>query len=71
MIRFVCLFALTAAIALSAPSQAQSRRELAERIDATEVRLGNLESEFMAGDPVAEALIRRMDELEYQVSPDR
>ena len=67
MIRFVCLFALTAAIALSAPSQAQSRRELAERIDATEVRLGNLESEFMAGDPVAEALIRRMDELEYQV----
>jgi hypothetical protein len=44
MIRFVCLLALTAAIALSAPSQAQSRRELAERIDATEVRLGNLES---------------------------
>ncbi|WP_417487535.1 tol-pal system protein YbgF [Maricaulis sp.] len=67
MIRFLCLSALTAAIALSAPAQAQSRRELAERIDATEVRIGNLESEFMAGDPVAEALIRRMDELEYQV----
>ncbi|WP_323761740.1 tol-pal system protein YbgF [Maricaulis sp.] len=67
MIRLICLSALTAAIALSAPSQAQSRRELAERIDATEVRIGNLEAEFMAGDPVAEALIRRMDELEYQV----
>ncbi|WP_291841541.1 tol-pal system protein YbgF [Maricaulis sp.] len=67
MIRFLCLSALATALIAAAPAQAQSRRELSERIDATEVRIGELEREFMAGDPVAEALIRRMDELEYQV----
>ena len=67
MIRFLCFSALATALLATAPAQAQSRRELAERIDATEVRIGALEEEFMAGDPVAEALIRRMDDLEYQV----
>ncbi|WP_083635227.1 tol-pal system protein YbgF [Maricaulis sp. W15] len=67
MIRVLCLSALATALIAAAPAQAQSRRELSERIDATEVRIGELERQFMAGDPVAEALIRRMDELEYQV----
>lgn len=67
MIRYLCFSALSVALIAATPADAQSRRELAERIDATEVRIGELESEFMAGDPVAEALIRRMDELEYQV----
>ncbi|MHA6288887.1 tol-pal system protein YbgF [Maricaulis sp. CAU 1757] len=49
------------------PAEAQSRRELAERIDATEVRIGELEDQFLAGDPVADTLLRRLDDLEYQV----
>lgn len=67
MIRYIFCSALFVALLAATPADAQSRRELAERIDATEVRIGELEAEFMAGDPVAEALIRRMDELEYQV----
>jgi len=67
MIRILCFSALVTALVAVAPAQAQSRRELSERIDSTEVRIGELERQFMAGDPVAEALIRRMDELEYQV----
>ena len=67
MIRYLCLSVLVTSLVAIAPAEAQSRRELSERIDATEVRIGNLEDQFMAGDPVAEALMRRMDELEYQV----
>lgn len=67
MIRYIFCSTLFVALLAATPADAQSRRELAERIDATEVRIGELEAEFMAGDPVAEALIRRMDELEYQV----
>lgn len=51
----------------AAPAHSQSRRELAERIDATEVRIGELEEQFLAGDPVVETLTRRLDDLEYQV----
>lgn len=67
MIRTFCLAAVAATIAVTAPAQSQSRRELAERIDATEVRIGELEAQFMAGDPVAERLLERMDALEFQV----
>lgn len=67
MIRTLCLTAMAVAIAATAPAQSQSRRELAERIDATEVRIGELEAQFMAGDPVAERLLQRMDALDYQI----
>ena len=67
MIRSVCLSVLAAAIFAVAPAHAQSRREMTERIDATEVRIGHLEQSFMAGDPVADTLMQRLDALDYQV----
>ena len=67
MIRMFSLIAIVAATAVTVPAHAQSRRELAERIDATEVRIGELEDQFMAGDPVAETLMQRMDALDFQV----
>lgn len=66
MIRFLCLSVVVTAIAAT-PAQAQSRRELAERIDATEVRIGTLEEQFLAGDPVVETLMERLDAMDYQV----
>lgn len=67
MIRSVCFTVLAAALFAVAPAHAQSRREMTERIDATEVRIGQLEQSFMAGDPVADTLMQRLDALEYQV----
>ncbi|MGK0266423.1 MAG: tol-pal system protein YbgF [Maricaulis sp.] len=67
MIKSVCLSVLAAALFAAAPAHAQSRREMTERIDATEVRIGQLEQSFMAGDPVADTLMRRLDDLDYQV----
>lgn len=46
------------------PAAAQSRRELAARIDALEARLAEAEGRSLAGDPVAEELLIRMDDLE-------
>jgi len=66
MIRILCLTAVAVAIAAT-PAHSQSRRELAERIDATEVRIGELESQFLAGDPVVETLLERLDALDFQV----
>ncbi len=66
MIRFLCISVVVTAIAATS-AQAQSRRELAERIDATEVRIGELEQEFLAGDPVVETLMERLDAMDYQV----
>ncbi|WP_417496951.1 tol-pal system protein YbgF [Maricaulis sp.] len=40
---------------------------MTERIDATEVRIGRLEDSFLAGDPVADTLMQRLDALDYQV----
>lgn len=65
MTRFLALIA--ALIVLTPAAQAQSRRELAERIDATEVRIGALEDSFLAGDPVAERLMQQMEALQYQL----
>ncbi len=67
MMKTLSLPVLLAALVLASPAEAQSRRELSERIDATEVRIGQLEDQFMAGDPVAETLMRRLDEMEYQL----
>lgn len=53
-------------LAMAAPAQAQSRRELAERLDRVEARLADLETQFLAGDPVAERLITRVDALERE-----
>tara|TARA_R110002073_G_scaffold43462_2_gene121001 strand:+ start:26515 stop:27393 length:879 start_codon:yes stop_codon:yes gene_type:complete len=67
MIRSVCLTVLAIAMFATAPAPAQSRREMTERIDATEVRIGRLEDRFMAGDPVVDTLMQRLDALDYQV----
>jgi len=67
MIRSLCLSALAATLLVAVPAHAQSRREMSERIDATEVRIGRLEDSFMAGDPVADTLMQRLDALDYQV----
>ncbi|MBO6764593.1 tol-pal system protein YbgF [Maricaulis sp.] len=67
MIKTLCLSALTAALLVAAPAHSQSRRELAERLDAVEARIAEVETSSMAGDPVAETLLRRLDELDYQM----
>lgn len=67
MIRTLCLGLLASTMFVAAPAHAQSRREMTERIDATEVRIGRLEDSFLAGDPVADTLMQRLDALDYQV----
>lgn len=69
MTRFVLisLSALGLLVALMAtPAEAQSRRELAARLDAVEARLAEIESRALQGDPVAETLMMRVDDLERQ-----
>jgi len=51
---------------LAAPAEAQSRRELAARLDAVEARLAQIEDRALQGDPVAETLMMRVDDLERQ-----
>lgn len=58
---FGLLFAL-----MAAPADAQSRRELAARLDAVEARLAQVEDRALQGDPVAETLMMRVDDLERQ-----
>lgn len=65
------LFALAAPVlalvfTLASPAEAQSRRELAARLDATEARLAEIESRALQGDPVAETLMQRVDALERE-----
>jgi tol-pal system protein YbgF len=64
MLRFLA-FALIA-FGLSAPAEAQSRRELAARLDAVEARLSEAEAQALQGDPVAETLMARLDALERE-----
>ena len=64
MLRFAALTLL--AIAMAAPAQAQSRRELAARLDQVVVRRGEMEERFVAGDPVAATLLSRVDALERE-----
>lgn len=54
------------ALALTAPAEGQSRRELAARLDAVEARLAEAESRALQGDPVAETLMARLDALERE-----
>lgn len=65
MIRFLALIPLV--LLLAAPAEAQSRREMAQRLDAAEARLAEMEARFLAGDPVAERLLVRMDALEAEM----
>ncbi|MGX6646509.1 tetratricopeptide repeat protein [Maricaulaceae bacterium MS644] len=65
------LFALAAPVllliaAFAAPADAQSRREMAARLDAAEARLAEIESRALQGDPVAETLMERVDALERE-----
>lgn len=53
-------------IALAAPAEGQSRRELQMRLDNLEARLAQLESGAEAGDPLAETLLSRLDALERE-----
>lgn len=53
-------------IALAAPAEAQSRRELQMRLDNLEARLAQLEAGAEAGDPLAETLLSRLDALERE-----
>lgn len=53
-------------IAFVAPAEAQSRRELAARLDAVEARLAEAESQSLQGDPVADALMARLDAMERE-----
>lgn len=67
MIRFATLLALLlASFSLAAPAEAQSRRELSERIDRLEAQLAGMEERFLAGDPVADNLMARIDALERE-----
>ena len=67
MIRFLVLaLVFLLSMALSAPSEAQSRRELAARLDAAEARLAEVEARALQGDPVAEILMTRLDALERE-----
>jgi len=53
-------------IALAAPAEAQSRRELQMRLDNLEARLAQLEAGAEAGDPLAETLLSRLSALERE-----
>ncbi len=64
MVRALVLLVLLFAIA--APVEAQSRRELAARLDAAEARLAEVEARALQGDPVAEVLMSRLDALERE-----
>lgn len=67
MIRLAALFlALAMMASTTIPAEAQSRRELSERIDALEARLADAEGRALAGDPVAERLMMRVDALERE-----
>lgn len=64
MVRVLSFIVLVFAIA--APAEAQSRRELAARLDAAEARLADIEARALQGDPVAETLMSRLDALERE-----
>lgn len=62
MVRIATILVLF--VGLTVPAEAQSRRELAARIDQLEARLAQIEDQALAGDPVAEILQRRINALE-------
>lgn len=62
----VCSALLMSFVTFAAPVEAQSRRELAARLDAVEARLAEVEARALQGDPVAETLMMRVDGLERE-----
>lgn len=68
MTRTLAVLAMLALVLFAAaPADAQSRREMAQRLDAAEARIAEMESRFMAGDPVAGRLMARVDALEREL----
>lgn len=68
MTRTLAICAILALVmTAAAPADAQSRREMAQRLDAAEARIAEMESRFMAGDPVADRLLSRVDALEREL----
>jgi len=61
------VFASVLALAAAAPAEAQSRRELDERLRAVESTLRTIEPRVMTGDPAAVRLLERVDDLERQI----
>jgi tol-pal system protein YbgF len=51
---------------LAGTAQAQSSRALTVRMDAIEARLNQMEQQSLAGDPVAESLLMRIEALERE-----
>jgi tol-pal system protein YbgF len=51
---------------LAGTAQAQSSRALTMRMDAIEARLNEMEQQSLAGDPVAESLLMRVEALERE-----
>lgn len=65
MPRFALLILVfTALMAAALPAHAQSKREMVAKDAQLEQRIVDLESRFMTGDPAAERLMERMDQLE-------
>lgn len=65
MPRFALLILVfTALMAAALPANAQSKREMVAKDAQLEQRIVDLESRFMTGDPAAERLMERMDQLE-------
>jgi len=62
----ISLLALTALAATSA--QAQSRRELDERLRAAEAAIAQMQADQQGGDPAVIRLLERVDSLERQVA---
>jgi len=62
--RIFLITCLAVSTALTAPAQAQSRKELAAQNAALNERLTRLEQRMLTGDPAAERLMQRIDALE-------
>ncbi len=66
MMRHVLLSFSVVSLLLGSKAMAQSKKELAARDTALEVRIERLESQLLTGDPAAERLMQRMDALESE-----
>jgi len=63
-VKSLALFCLTAVLFLAPPAQAQSKKELAAQNAQLAQRVRILEQRLLTGDPAAERLMGRMDNLE-------
>lgn len=60
------LFTIFVILLTALPATAQSKKEMLAKDAELEQRVYTLENRFLTGDPAAERLLRRMDELEAQ-----